>query len=175
MAQQSKLTFDLGKLEDLRKKLGSGMYARVGILGSDSSKTEPGSDLTMSELGLIQLVGSVANNIRARNWLDMPIRLKKKDLVKSLGSKLVKDKIAKGDIKGVFKIIGIAATAIIQEAFETGGFGLWPPNAPITINGGWMKRKDNGKSFFIKGKGSSAPLIDTGEFRRSITSDVVVK
>lgn len=42
----------------------------------------------------------------------------------------------------------------------------WPPNSPITVNG--SKPDKNGKQF-IKGKGSSQPLIDTGELRRSIT------
>lgn len=34
-----------------------------------------------------------------------------------------------------------------------------PPNAPITIKGGWMRNKKSGKPFYIKGKKRSNPLI----------------
>lgn len=44
----------------------------------------------------------------------------------------------------------------------------WAPNAPITINGGWMRNKVSGKPVYIKGKHSNRPLIDTGELRKSI-------
>lgn len=49
------------------------------------------------------------------------------------------------------------------------GSGALAANAPITINGGWMRNKVSGKPVFIKGKGSSAPLIDTGSLRSSVT------
>lgn len=46
--------------------------------------------------------------------------------------------------------------------------GNWKPNAPITINGGWMRNKKSGKWFYVKGKKSSRPLIDTGNMLQSI-------
>ena len=46
-----------------------------------------------------------------------------------------------------------------------------PPNAPVTIQGGWIKTK-TGKALFIKAKGSSNPLIDTGHMRKSVTHRV---
>lgn len=42
-----------------------------------------------------------------------------------------------------------------------------PANSPITINGGWMTTL-TGKPFFVKGKGSSNPLVDTGFMRNSV-------
>ena len=49
------------------------------------------------------------------------------------------------------------------------GSGELAPNAPITVTGGWMRNPVSGKPVHIKGKGSSAPLIDTGSLRSSIT------
>ena len=46
-----------------------------------------------------------------------------------------------------------------------------PPNAPITIKGGWMRSK-KGKLFYIKGKGSDNPLIDTGFLKMSVVHRV---
>ena len=59
--------------------------------------------------------------------------------------------------------IGTMQVGLIENELKTGNF---EPNAPITIEGGWMTR--NGKAFFIKGKKSNQPLIDTGRLRQSI-------
>jgi len=59
--------------------------------------------------------------------------------------------------------IGELQVGLIQNEMKTGGF---EPNAPITIEGGWMTR--NGKAFFIEGKKSAQPLIDTGRLRQSV-------
>ena len=40
-----------------------------------------------------------------------------------------------------------------------------PPNAPITIKGGWMKK--NGKSFKVIGKKSTVPLVDSGDMSKA--------
>ena len=51
--------------------------------------------------------------------------------------------------------------------------GNWTPNAPITINGGWMHNKKSGKLFYVKGKGSSRPLVNTGNLVQSIHTAVI--
>jgi hypothetical protein len=50
--------------------------------------------------------------------------------------------------------------------------GSFTPNSDVTING--SKPGKNGKKF-IKGKGSSKPLIDTGTLRNSIRYQVIEK
>lgn len=47
-----------------------------------------------------------------------------------------------------------------------------PANAEITVKGGWMRNKQTGKLFYVKGKGSSNPLIDEGFMRQSVTHKV---
>ena len=47
-----------------------------------------------------------------------------------------------------------------------------PANAEITVKGGWM-RSYHGKMIYIKGKGSSNPLIDTGTMRTAVSYEVV--
>ena len=54
--------------------------------------------------------------------------------------------------------VGIAGENLVQEAFETRGFGSWAPNAPVTI----------------ELKGSDAPLIDTAQLRHAIDSRAVI-
>lgn len=43
-----------------------------------------------------------------------------------------------------------------------------PPNAEITIHGGWMRNKKTGKPIYLKGKGFNAPLRDTGIMLHSV-------
>ena len=67
-----------------------------------------------------------------------------------------KELIAEGDTKTLLARLGLFAETLVQRAFETSGFGQWPALQSSTV----------------KAKGSSAPLIDTGQLRRSISSEV---
>lgn len=150
----SSTTIDLGKLDAIRQQLLKGYYAKVGIL---SDKPHDGTDFGMVELGTIHEFGSITNNIPPRSFLRMPLLEKKKDLVNVLATRTVATMLENGNIKDIFKVLGVKAQAIIQDAFATGGFGKWKDINPATK----------------KAKGSSAILIDTGELRRSISSAVV--
>lgn len=58
--------------------------------------------------------------------------------------------------------IGAQASAMIQDAIRDED---WAPNAPITIEGGWMVNeygKDGPVPVYIRGKGSTKPLTHTG-------------
>lgn len=54
------------------------------------------------------------------------------------------------------------------KAFFTDPDNGWKPNAPITVNGGWMRNRKTGKPIYIEGKHSTRPLIDTGSLRAAI-------
>jgi hypothetical protein len=82
--------------------------------------------------------------------------------------------IVKGNLtaRKALEEIGVMQKRIIQRTIKEGGF---TPNAPITIEGGWLRRK-GGKAVFIKGKGSPAtPLIDTGRMRQSVNFVITEK
>lgn len=173
MATQTKIRADLSKLESLLKEIGGEFVARVGVIGSAAGEVhDTESGLTNAEIGLINEFGSSTNNIPPRSFLRMPLETQQDKLMDVLDTGSVKESIESGDIKQVYKTLGIAAEQIVKDAFLTGGFGNWKANAPITIHGGWMSNK-NGKSFYVKGKGTDKPLIDTGALMRSISSDVV--
>jgi hypothetical protein len=61
--------------------------------------------------------------------------------------------------------IGAMQKGHIQKEIKDGGF---IENAPITIEGGWMKNKKSGKPFYVEGKKSAQPLIDSGRMRQSV-------
>jgi hypothetical protein len=47
-----------------------------------------------------------------------------------------------------------------------------PPNAPITLNGGWMRNKKSGRLFYVIPKIGTHPLIDTGVMFESVSYQV---
>ena len=159
----TRINFDLSKLETLRKALGTAMGAKVGILGSGKAADEHPGGLTNVELGMIHEgmmheYGSATNNIPPRSFLRMPIEMKKAEIIKWLTTnEQVRKLIAAGEIEKVYQLLGVKGEEIVQEAFESGGFGQWPDIKEATK----------------KAKGSSAILIQTGQLRRSITSEVV--
>lgn len=156
MATQTKVTVDLSGLQELIRELGSEYVTKVGILGSDAGKTyEDGEGMTVSEVGLYNEFGT--DRIPARSFLRMPIEQRQRYILEKLSTPSIRAMIEKGDIKGVYARLGFEAQNVIQGAFSTSGFGQWPPNAPSTV----------------AAKGSSKPLIDTAQLRKSITSKVV--
>lgn len=157
---QTRITADLSKLEELVKELGGQYVARVGILGAKAAEPHEGAQgMTNSELGVIHEFGSISRNIPARSFLRMPVETKQKDIVQAMGSYKVKNLLENGQIKYVYRFLGLYAESFIKQAFSSGGFGRWAPNKPSTV----------------AQKGSDKPLIDTAQLRRSITSDVVKK
>ena len=64
-----------------------------------------------------------------------------------------------------------AMQAALEKAGEAGAdairayidAGVPPPNAPLTVEGGWIRNFSSGKPVHAEGKGFSKPLYNTGE------------
>ena len=154
--KQTEIRFNLDGLEDIKEKIGKTYRTRVGIIGDKASKPHEGG-ITNATLGLIQMFGSLTRKIPARDFLLMPLMTKHREIMVSFGTTSMRAAFAAGDYRRMFAMLGVKAEEIIQQAFETKGFGRWAPNAPATIDR----------------KGSSMPLINFGELRRAVSSDVV--
>lgn len=135
----------------------------VGIPAADSA-VKDGNTVYLADIATINNFGSQAANIPARpfgsNLMENYGSEIKKFYTKEVGDSLK----GKRPMKQALNRIGFIASGFMKQNLST---GKWAPNAPITIFGGWMSR--GGKSFFVKGKKSAKPLIDTGEMRRAIT------
>ena len=55
---------------------------------------------------------------------------------------------------------GEAGTDAIRAYIDA---GVPPPNAPLTVEGGWIRNFSSKKPVHVEGKGFSKPLYDTGE------------
>ena len=82
--------------------------------------------------------------------------------------KAVQEEIIQGkfEIDTFLGIMGEDGAEIIREEITK---LQTPPNAPITIEGGWMRNKKSGKPFKVQGKGSSNPLVDSGDMSKAPT------
>lgn len=155
----SEVTGDFSRLNKLVENLGKNYYVDIGILGSEGSTDQGG--ITLAGIGAVHEFGTDRAGrgnktvIPERSFIRMPLETGQKTIEKALEPKIEK-LLEEGNIEGIFKLIGIAGEARIQEAFETGGFGKWQDLADST--------KER--------KGSDAKLIDDGSLRQSISSKV---
>lgn len=149
------LKSDFRKLNTFIKGLSDRHIVKVGVLQRKNHRDDDPS-VGNADLGAIHQFGTHDGRIPARDWLMMPIR-KNNTKILLASSKGAAEEIAAGQLVLVLKRLGINCEKNINQAFETEGYGTWPANADSTV----------------AKKGSSAPLIDKGHFKRSVTSEVV--
>jgi hypothetical protein len=199
----SKVTLNLDEMKRLRRELQSFGAARVkvGIMGGGLRELDPSgarhagsglrhrlgsisrhgdASLNNPTLGLIhefgtkQVVestpsgetgpGAVAtfehvthHAIPARSFLRMPLMTRLQTRIDEIGRGVWRAIVLKRGMLPALATLGTVARNLVDAAFASGGFGQWAPNTPATI----------------RRKGSSAPLIDSAQLRKSVTYQVV--
>jgi len=177
---------DYKKLKNAIKAMSKEYSVKVGLLANKGGSDEVSPDMDLAGLGAVHEFGATINvtdkmrgffrhqfgiNLKkttttivipARSFLELPLATQAKKLEKAMKETFdsfenVEYWIAeKGDIMTVAVMLGGKAVELINEAFETSGWGNWQPNSPVTI----------------AQKGSAMPLVDTGKLRQSITYEV---
>lgn len=151
---EGKTTWNNKPLEDLKKRFFTKEMVKIGIL-YESKQRDDG--FANAEIGVIQEFGSITDNIPPRSFLRMPIETHVKEVMNYMAkNKEARNAFEKGDKKKLLDILGLKVLDIIQQAFESRGFGQWAPNAPSTI----------------AQKGSDFPLVNTSQLRRAIMHKV---
>lgn len=141
-----------------------GSHVKVGVCQNDNKEYElkegeersPDGPLTLAEIGAIHEFGAPNAGIPERSF----IRAGVQDRMVTIRSmfKTYAKKINKGEMtqQQALGLVGLQAQAGIQAKFTDGTLA---PNAPSTI----------------AAKGSSRPLIDTGQLRAAISYEIVIK
>ncbi|CAQ85199.1 MULTISPECIES: phage virion morphogenesis protein [Photorhabdus] len=123
----------------------------VGVPASKNSRNEE-SSVSNTVVAAAQEFG-VPGHIPERSFLRSTLRENKESAVKFLASKL-KEAIVSGDgLNTPFELLGEKMAGEVKRKIQS---GISPPLAPETITR----------------KGSSKPLIDTGQLLQSITYEV---
>lgn len=132
-------------MKELDQKSTSAVY--VGIQGKEADAREEGGELTVGEVASQHEFGlGVPERSWLRGWFDENIDRIHEDLRK-VTQKILKLELTK---EQALQLLGVKYVAEIQKRIVA---GIEPPNAPSTI----------------KAKGSSTPLIDTGQLKSAIT------
>lgn len=138
----------------------------IGIPEAESARSGP---ITNVQLAFIHTNGSPRMHIPARPFLEPAINdVETKEKITGCMKQAILCAFS-GDTGGAEAEMEKAGLYGQKAAQSMIGSGALAPNAPITVEGGWMRNPVSGKPVHIEGKGSSAPLIDTGSLRKAIT------
>lgn len=165
-----KIKQDTKELDKLIQTFKDTKIINVGVISGEQQ-----DGISLASIGSVQELGSVVNNIPRRSFIKEPLLAHLSEKIKSQKEKLKQYLFIDKRIDEAYNLMGNTAVEIITQSFRNKNDGKWAPNAPITINGGWMKNKKTGKLIYIKGKDKDNPLIDTGRLRRSITYELIDK
>jgi phage gpG-like protein len=150
--------FNTRNLDQFIKALKDNMSrARVGVLGNKTMrKTSSIDNGTNATIGAMHEYGT--EKLPIRSFLRVPIAdnlEKKMENSEAFNKEELEEVVKQGSVVPWLKKIAVLAEGIVAEAFETQGFGKWP----AWKNGNY---KNGGNSL----------LVDTGQLRDSITSEV---
>lgn len=177
MAKNPERRFDITGLKVMQtalKKMTDGHYTvQVGVFGDKAMrKGDDDKGLTNAEIGLIQEMGSVEKHIPRRSFLWDTFVNHGKDLLPILKTP-VETLLKTGKVDEYMKIVGIAATNLVVEAFQTSGWGAWPANAYSTLlgklKGSLAKRRQMAAEVMYEGATHAKPLIKTGQLWQAIS------
>jgi len=165
------LLSDKGGAEERGENLDNAGLGAIQEFGCDikiTPKMAAYLAITAKELGLekLETKGDGYVHIPARSFLQMPLTSKNRvinELKKQLQTKDLEDIISyfgrTGDLMTLAVMLGASAKEVVNQAFQTQGFGQWAANSPYTI----------------AAKGSANPLQDTGELWGKIDFEVEKK
>lgn len=149
------IEFDKRKLDQLIKALkGKLPVARVGVLAGKTQRQD--GDLNNATIGAKHEFGDPSEDLPVRSFLRVPISEKMQKYLEKSGAfteDALKKVIQDGSIYNYIQKFGIVGEAIVQDAFDSGGFGQWKPS-------------------IMKFKKTKQTLVETQQLRKSITSEV---
>ena len=146
----STVKLDLSKLIDIKSALLKYKKVQIGVFSDKNGREDSLSNAT---IGAKHEFGVAAENLPKRSFLWDPLNEKMPEAIKK-NEKAIFEAIESGDIDGLLKKLGIKSEAIIQEAFDTGGFGEWPKLAYETV----------------EKKGFDTILVETTQLRKAVGS-----
>lgn len=151
----------------LAEQIMDDMALYVGIPEKNAGRED--GKMNNVQLAYIHSQGSAKMGIPARPFIEPAIELEENREKIARQYKAAFLAALDGDAGGALAALNKAGMEAENAVKTYMGSGALAPNAPITVNGGWMRNKVSGKLFYVKGKGSTAPLIDTGALRSSVT------
>jgi hypothetical protein len=152
MGADEKDFLDDKKLQAFIKSLKNIPVAKVGILGDKNARAD--GPTTNAEIGKKHEFGE--DGMPARSFLRVPISEQMQRYLDKSGAFTVdslKEILKTKTLKPWVMKFAITAEAIVQDGFDSGGFGAWPPSN-------------------MEHKKVQMTLVETQQLRNSVTSEV---
>jgi hypothetical protein len=144
--------------ESLRRTFGAAARSKprveVGVF-SDRKHSGKRGGISMGELALVHEFGSLAANIPERSFLRRTFRRKEREIAAAAAKAARKVVSGKGTFNQALAEIGKFAAAEVKKTIKRGPY-IPPPLKPETI----------------RRKGSTRPLVDTGQLADAVTFKV---
>tara|TARA_Y100001963_G_scaffold17759_1_gene21933 strand:- start:27502 stop:27972 length:471 start_codon:yes stop_codon:yes gene_type:complete len=148
---------NLDGLDELLKNLkGPIPTIKVGVLGSNQVRAQEGEEEVKSNAAIGRFHEFGLGNNPERSFLRMPLIMKLDEELKNSGffnKKTFAQALKEDGIFTIMNKIGILSVRIVEDAFDSEGFGMWPSSD--------MSTKENEQT-----------LTETGQLRRSISYEV---
>ena len=153
--------------EAIKKRIdalhGGGAVVKIGVQGHQAAANHQGKHLTVAQIATIHEFGKVIRQPRMRRTIVIPERsflratvdlyreaIQRRNVLLTQGFVL-----GKFALRAALDLLGMYVVGLVKQRIAN---GIAPPNSPWTI----------------AQKGSSKPLIDTGQLRNSITHQVEI-
>lgn len=178
MPTSSKVQLKTTPLRELRERINQSKKWRVGVgIFSDSAARHPSEEYDFEEpkennpsIGLAHEFGSKTHNLPRRSWLRLPLLSVLPKRVSKIKAILLKSVFERGNIKEALVFLGLLGEQIIQEGFNTEGWGSWPQ---------WSKEWAERREFVARRKARKAHrpysgpgliLTFSSQLRKSVSS-----
>lgn len=175
MPKQGKVFVDLDKLKGLVESLKKVPHIQVGVFEAKTGRKKGG--MTNAAVAAIHEYGAPQHGLPARSILRVPLRDNKARIMEPMKGKAIK-LVKSSSAMQLWKEIGIACEKVVQQAFDTGGFGKWAPLRRSTLLAklkGNLRKRQKLIDFIYQGQIGMGILIDTAQLRRAFKSRVVMK
>ena len=135
----AKIDANIDGLESLMKSLKKDYRLRVGIMGSKASaQHDSKSSLTNADIGAFHEFGT--SKMTQRSFLLMPLQEKLSEELPKMKKIIWRQIFEKNSIEQFYNDLGAKALDVIENAFNTNGYGQWKPLTTGTSNA-WEKKK----------------------------------
>lgn len=180
MAKKPSVNFNITELKviatSLKKLDDEGYRVQIGLFGDKAVRKHEQTGMTNAEIGFVHEMGSHLRHIPRRSFLLDTFTQHSEKLMTVLKPQ-VDALFKKGKVDEYLKQVGVACTNLVVEAFETSGWGAWPPNAYRTLlqklKGNIFKRRQLAAEVLYEGATHAKPLINTGQLWQAISSRTV--
>jgi hypothetical protein len=142
---------------ELREKLGKAKnsFVKIGVLQESGSNAAEGGDISITELAAIHEFGAPKANIPARSFLKRTFTEQEGETALSkflerIAKAIISERL---EVRKALETLGTWAVGQVKARIK---MGIPPPLRPATV----------------KAKGSSTPLVDTGQLIGAISFEV---